>query len=240
MTDLADRHPPRFVDTTQQVVYALSHDFQGPTRHIVAFLQLLEDHLGEGLDDQAQGYIDRVTDAAGALQLKLEAIMRLSRVISRSVEPAPCDAMEVVEEALALFESTIEKLGAIVEVDVSATVVADRSQIVAVLVELIDNSLKFCTFPPRIRIESETSGATCVFRVIDGGPGFEARNPDAAFDLFRRFHTSSVPGTGTGLTIVRRILDRHHSPVTIESTREIGTTVQFALPTDQTMVGGRS
>lgn len=240
MTDLANRQPSRFVDTTQQVVYALSHDFQGPTRHIVSFLQLLEDHLGESLDDQAQGYVDRITDAAEVLQLRLEAITRLSRVISRGVEPAPCNATEVVEEALALLESSIQTRGTIVDVDVSATVIVDRAQLVELFVELIDNSLKFCELPSRLRIEADNGGAYCVFRVIDSGPGFESRSPDTAFDLFKRFHPVSVPGTGTGLAIVRRILDRHHSPVTIESTKESGTTVQFALPTEQEMVRGRS
>ncbi len=231
MTDLAQKPPSTATaDATQQIVSAISHDFQGPTRLIRSFLQLLESELGDNLSEQAKVYLDHVTSAGSTLEERLGAITRLSRVSTLGQEPQPCRIQEAFEDALAILNISINESGSSVEIDeTDAVVIADKAQLAEIFVQLVGNSLKFCTAPAKVRVGIEPRGDRLLISVRDNGPGFNARDSDAAFKLFRRFHKASVPGTGTGLTIVRRILERHEMSVSIKSSAETQTTVEFCL-----------
>ncbi|MCP5034652.1 MAG: HAMP domain-containing histidine kinase [Actinomycetia bacterium] len=230
MPDLQRDDPQASTDETQQVVYAISHDLRASARHIKSFVQLLEGHLGEQLDDEARDYINRIGTAADSLQAKLDALTRLSRVATGGVEPVPCSVREALNDALTVLGPSIRGARVIVGVDPMGMVIADPGQLVTVFVEVIGNALKFCSEPTQIRVTSEADGDRCIVRVVDSGPGFRTGDCNAAFELFRRFHKATIPGTGTGLAIVRRIGDRHRAGVTIDSSPDGGTTVQFTLP----------
>ena len=220
---------------TQQMMYAISHDLLGATRIIKSFAEILESHLGGQLDDEARGYIANIDQAADVLRAKLESLSGLSRVNSRCVAPTACDVGLALDDAVTSLSAGIAGSEAMLDLNVAGSVFADRDQLVDIFVELLGNSLKFCDGPVSISVSSDVLDDRCVVTVIDSGPGFEARDPDLAFDLFRRFHPSRVPGTGTGLTIVRAILDRHNSMATIASTPEGGTTVRFSLKTEESV-----
>jgi len=232
MTDLAQTRslPPE--DITQQIIYAISHDLQGPTRLITSFLQLLEADIGHNLNEQSRSYLDRVNTAADSLQERLGAITLFSRVTSSGQPMQPCSLGRALDAALGLLGPAIAATGSTVEiVGDTPTVLADHAQIEDVFIQVVGNSLKFCEQPANVRIEIESLDQQCSVTISDSGPGFRAKRCDDAFDLFRRFHKATVPGTGTGLAIVRRILQRHGSDAQIDSSPHSNTIVTFALPT---------
>lgn len=229
----------RVAADVQEVVYAISHDLRAPTRHVRSFLQLLVDRNGERFDDVSVGYVHRIEEAAGVLEEKLDALTRYARVISRGGELVPCDASAALAEAVADLGPRVEAAGATIEAGPLPWVIADPGQLATVFAELIDNSVKFGPRPAVVRVASVPSGDRHLLSVVDDGPGFGGHDPSAAFDLFRRFHPRGVPGTGAGLAIVRRIVERHGGRVEIRSGAAAGAAIEFSLrgaddPTDPT------
>lgn len=230
MIELAQKSPLS-TDPAQQVVYAIAHDLQAPTRLIRSFLQLLEADSETQLGVEGRSYLDRVITATHDLQEKLTAITELSRVSSLGQEPYPCTVDDALNDALLRLQPALDNAGAIVRaVNTDHIVLADRAQLMTVFIEVIGNSLKFCDVAVQICVEVTTIEDRCQVSITDSGPGFSARHSAEAFDLFRRFHHADVPGTGTGLAIVRRILDRHQASVAIESSTTAGTIVSIDLP----------
>ncbi len=217
-------------DYAQQIVNAVSHDLKNPTRQIKSFLQILQSHSGSDIDEKGKHYLDLVLQAADTMQVKLDALTLLSRASTADLQIEPCDASAVVDDAVSRLTRQIADAKAVVGLDVTGKVSADHNHLVSVFMELIGNSLKFCEQPATITVRGEVVNSECVFSLSDSGPGFGARDFTAPFDLFRRFHLDDYEGTGTGLTVVRTLLDRHESYPTIESSPDAGTTVRFALP----------
>lgn len=217
-------------DYAAQIVSAVSHDLKNPTRQIKSFLQMLEGHAGDDLDAEGLRYLRLATQAADKMNAKLDSLSHVSQANKGDFQPEPCDAGDLIGAATAKLRTEIDSLGANVVPDVEATVFVDRASLETVFQELIRNSLKFCQSPATINIDGETSKTNCRFTVSDSGPGFDAQDPAAAFSLFRRFHLDDYPGAGAGLTIVRTLLARHGSDVTIESSENAGTTVEFSIP----------
>ena len=217
-------------DYARQIVNAVSHDLKNPTRQIKSFLQMLQNHSGNDIDETGRHYLDLVFQAADTLQAKLDALTVLSRASTSDLNTEICEVSELIDDAVNSHRALIDQSEATIDVDASAKVVADRSHLVSVLSELIGNSLKFCDKPASIRIHAKVSGDECLFAVTDSGPGFDARDFTTPFDLFRRFHLDDYEGTGTGLAVLRTLLLRHGASPTIESSPAAGTTVQFALP----------
>jgi signal transduction histidine kinase len=214
----------------QEIVAAVFHDFRGPTRQIKSFLQLLEAHLGDDLDSEAREYVDLIGSAVDSLQTRLEALSRLSLATTADLQAVECDLGEIIETATAQLSGDIGDLDAAFEIEAGALIAADRDLLGALFVELFANALKFCSEPIRIRVSCEDDQNWCLLTVSDSGPGFAAQDHDDAFDLFKKFHLEDYPGTGTGLAIVRRILERHESTPTIESDPTTGTSIRFRLP----------
>lgn len=230
MNDSANKRQVSETTHAQQIVSAVSHDFRGPARQIKSFLQLLEAHLGDDLDSEAREYVDLIGSAVDTLQMKLEALSRFSRATTADFEPIECDLGEIVEAATAQLSAHLGDLDAVFEVEADALVEADKDLLGALFVELFSNTLKFCSEPIRIRVTCEDDQNSCLLTVSDSGPGFAAQDHDDAFDLFKKFHLEDYPGTGVGLAIVRRILERHESTPTIESDPTTGTSIRFRLP----------
>lgn len=232
MTDLLNSERNTNKDRTQQYMYAISHDLLGATRHIKSFARLLDSHLGDELDEQSRGYMGHISVAATELQAKVESLARLSRATGAgtSHQPRPCKVGAILDDALALLEPTIVASNAAITLEVAGAVLADHDQVVSVFVELIGNSLRFCDSPAKVRLTSEVVAGHCHLTIADSGPGFTSRRTGAAFDLFKTFHHASVSGTGTGLAMVRAILDQHGADVSIDSDSMAGTTVEFRLP----------
>lgn len=218
-------------ELSQQIVYAVAHDLRAPARHVHAFVDLLADHLDDQLDEVGAGYLARLSGAADVFDQKLAALTRFSRVVTEGNEPRCYCANEAVSEAVASLENEIAEANATVVADRLPLVNADPAQLVTVFTELIDNSLKFCPDGTAIRVQSSSTDDEHIILVSDDGPGFRGQDTAAAFQLFRRFHGSSVPGTGTGLAIVERIVRRHGGRVSIDTQPPTGAHVRISLPT---------
>lgn len=214
----------------QQVIAAVAHDFRAPARQMKSFGQLLDAQVGDSLDREPREYLELIGAAADALLLKIDSLTRLSQVWSADFAPRPVVLGSAVSEALANVETLGAKhLDGVSGTDLTSVVMADRDLLVSLLAELIVNAIKFGASPVSVEITATDRERRCAISVIDSGPGFDAKDPVAAFQLFKRFHDSNYPGTGTGLSMVQAILERHRSQATIESASARGTTVQFEL-----------
>ncbi len=222
------------MEFSERIASAVSHDFRSSARQIKSFTQLLEAHLGDGVDAESKVYLEVLGSAADTLQVKLEALDRFSAKSAGRLKLKEWDLRDIAHGAMASIANEVEEAGAAVDIEVSsnpaAKVIVDRERLEILFVELFRNSLQFCQRPARISVRFASVEGGVLVSVTDSGPGFHARDYDKAFDLFRRFHLKDHPGTGTGLAVVRRILERHGTSVTIQSDPAAGTVVQFTIP----------
>ena len=167
------------------------------------------------------------------MQRLIEDLLQLSRVETKARPLAPTDAGEVVADALRLMETSIREVGATVTVGPLPTVMADAAQLSQVLTNLVGNALKYRRpdVPPEVGISAERAGRFWRFAVADNGIGIEAEYFDRIFVIFQRLHTrDEYEGTGIGLAVVRKIVERHGGRIQVESTPGEGSTFFFTLP----------
>jgi PAS domain S-box-containing protein len=217
----------------QRFAYVASHDLQEPLRSIVSFSQLLERRYGGKLDQDADEFIGFIVEGGNRMQRLIEDLLTFSRVATQARPLAPTDAGEVVADVIHAMETPICEAGATVTVEALPTVKADAAQLAQVFTNLIGNALKYRRpdVPPEVRISAERTGRVWRFSVADNGIGIEAEYFGRIFVIFQRLHTrEEFGGTGIGLAIVKRIIDRHGGKVWVESTPGEGTTFFFTLP----------
>jgi len=215
----------------QQFAYVASHDLQEPLRMVTSYLQLLERRYERRLDDDGREFIGYAVEGADRMRQLITDLLDFSRVDRSGRAHAPVDTGPLVQEVLADLKQPIEERGAILTVEGVAMVHADPVQLRQVLQNLISNAIKFCEQTPRVRISVHPTGDECVFAVQDNGIGIDPSFQDRIFVIFQRLNERSrFPGTGMGLAVVKRIVERHHGRIWIESTRGEGTTVYFTLP----------
>ncbi len=217
----------------QRFAYVASHDLQEPLRSIISFTQLLERRYRGKLDSDADEFIAFIIDGGNRMQRLIEDLLQLSRVETKARALAPTEAAEVVADALRLMETPIREAGATVEVGDLPTVMADAAQLVQVFTNLVGNALKYRrpSVPPVVRISAERSGEFWRFAVEDNGIGIEAEYFDRIFVIFQRLHTrEEYAGTGIGLAVARKIVERHGGRIGVESTPGEGSTFHFTLP----------
>jgi PAS domain S-box-containing protein len=217
----------------QRFAYVASHDLQEPLRSIVSFSQLLERRYKGKLDEDADDYIGFIVEGGNRMQRLIEDLLQLSRVETKGRPLAPTDTGEVVADALRLMDASIREAGSTVAVGEMPTVMADAAQLAQVFQNLLGNALKYRRpdVPPEIRITAERAGAFWRFAVQDNGIGIEAEYFDRIFVIFQRLHTrEEYEGTGIGLAVVRKIVERHGGRVGVESIPGEGSTFSFTLP----------
>jgi PAS domain S-box-containing protein len=217
----------------QRFAYVASHDLQEPLRSIVSFSQLLERRYRGQLDADADDYIDFIVEGGLRMQQLITDLLRVSRIETAARPLEPTDAGAVVAAAFRLLETPIREAGATVTVGELPCVLADATQLEQVVVNLLGNAIKYRhpDRPPAIRISARRAGPMVEFAVRDNGIGIEAEYFDRIFEMFRRLHThDEYEGTGIGLAVVKRIVERHGGTVRVESTPGEGTTFFFTLP----------
>jgi PAS domain S-box-containing protein len=225
----------------EQFAFVASHDLQEPLRKIQAFGDRLKARC-EGLQSpDVKDYLERMQGAAARMRTLINDLLAFSRVI-RSSEPfVQVDLAQVTREVLGDLEVRIEKTGARIDVGDLPTLDADPMQMRQLLLNLITNALKF-QMPgatPVIHIQARTltalSGeALCEISVCDNGIGFDEKYVDKMFAVFQRLHgRGEYEGTGVGLAVCRRIVDRHHGNITAKSTPGQGATFTVTLPIHQ-------
>ena len=217
----------------EQFAHVISHDLREPARMVKSFLDLLEKRYSDQLDARAEEYIDYAVDGSERMQEMIRALLTLSRVGTRGKEPAPTNVEGVLARTLKSLSKVIEKSDAEITYDPLPTVVADEAQLAQVFQNLVANGIKFRheNVLPRIHISAERERDKWVFSVADNGIGIDPAQADRIFQIFQRLHTrEEYEGTGIGLALCKRIVERHGGRIWVESEPGAGSTFHFTLP----------
>lgn len=216
----------------EQFAYVASHDLQEPLRAVTGYTQLLVQDYQERLDESAQEYTAYIVDGAKRMQQLIQDLLAYSRVGTRDLTFASTDCNVVLKQVLRNLQVAIAENNAAIVLDSLPTVIADKNQLTQLFQNLIGNAIKFRReAPPQIHISAELKDGEWLFRVQDNGIGMKSRYLDRIFEIFKRLHTrTEFPGTGIGLAICKKIVDRHSGRIWAESEPGIGTTFYFTIP----------
>ncbi len=217
----------------ERFAYVSSHDLQEPLRTMVTFTQLLEKRYKGQMDADADEYIEFIVDAGKRMQHLINDLLQFSRVTTQGRDLKDTDSGGVLKEVLANLNIQIAENGASVTWNPLPVVLADPTQIRQVFQNLIGNAIKFRRDdePPRIQISAKKIDGMVQFSVTDNGIGIEPQYFERIFVIFQRLHgQDKYSGTGIGLALVKRIVERHGGRIWIESELGKGTTFHFTLP----------
>jgi PAS domain S-box-containing protein len=216
----------------QQFAYVASHDLQEPLRNVASCLQLLEQKYKNKLDAQADQYIHYAVDSAVRMKALIQDLLTYSRIATKGKSPEPIDCERILDHTMKNLRSSISATGAAITHDSLPTVLADDTQLLQVFQNLIQNAIKFRRDdPPQIHVSAAKNKNEWIFSVKDNGIGIESRHLDRIFVIFQRLNKrSQYDGTGMGLAIVKKVVERHHGRVWVESKSGLGTTFYFTLP----------
>ena len=215
----------------EQFAFIASHDLQEPLRMVSSYTQLLAQRYEGQLDDKAQKYIRYAVDGATRMQALINDLLAYSRVGTRRLSPEPTDPQAALSVAVQNLTVMIEESRAVITNDNLPTVRADAVQLALVFQNLLANAIKFRgSDVPHIQVSAKDRGNEWVFSVKDNGIGIEPQHADRVFVIFQRLHTrNEYPGTGIGLAVCQRIVERHGGKIWFESTPGSGTTFFFTV-----------
>ncbi|WP_295364339.1 PAS domain S-box protein [Arenimonas sp.] len=229
----------------QDFAFIASHDLQEPLRKIRAFADRLQQRHAAQLADEARDYLDRTTQAAERMQVLINDLLAYSRVAARGKPFVRVKLDQVLAGVLDDLEATIEASGGRIEADPLPEIEGDPTQLRQVFQNLLSNALKFRApeRPPRVRITAEPTGGVdgrqWILRFTDNGIGFEPQYAEKVFGPFQRLHArQQYQGTGIGLAIVRRIVERHRGSIEAEGRPGEGAVFTLRLPERQPGDGG--
>ena len=200
---------------------------------IGSYTQLLEKRYGTQLDQDAREFMDFIVDGATRMKQLIEDLLAYSHVGTRGKELRPVQAQIVLDKALVNLRAAVEHSGAAITHDPLPEVNADDTQLAQLLQNLIANAIKFRNKDeaPRIHVGAEDAGDEWRFSVGDNGIGIEAQYFERIFMVFQRLHTrDEYPGTGIGLAICKKVIDRHGGRIWVESAPGKGSKFYFTLP----------
>jgi signal transduction histidine kinase len=216
----------------EQFAYVASHDLQEPLRAVAGFVELLRRNLKNSLDDKTTEYINFTIDGARRMQTLISGLLEYSRIGTQGKKPQKVNSKEVLDEALARLQAGIEESGAKITADNLPTVYFDDVQLSQLFQNLIGNAIKFRgEKTPRIHINASQHDDAWQFAVTDNGIGIELQYADRIFQIFQRLHSrEKYPGTGIGLSICKKIVERHNGKIWVESKPGSGSTFYFTVP----------
>ena len=223
----------------EQFAYVASHDLQEPLRMVSSYTQLLAERYGDKLDQDAKDFIGYAVDGSIRMQTLINDLLQYARVGTRGQELAATNMRGPLDSAIATMQSRIDETGAVVSIGDMPTVLADCAQITQLFQNLLGNAIKFAKADevPRIGISAERTRGEWVFSVCDNGVGIDPKYHARVFEIFQRLHSrSEYSGTGIGLAICKRIVERHGGKIWVESEVDRGATLKFSLPIQQSGV----
>ncbi len=230
-----DRHARELARSNQelqQFAYVASHDLQEPLRMVSSYTELLAQRYAGQLDADANDFIAFAHDGAKRMEQLIQDLLAYSRVHTREVRFEPVDCQSAIERALKNLQVSIEESGAAVVCEPLPAVVGDGAQLTQLFQNLIGNAIKYRSAQaPRIHIRAERRGPEWVFAVRDNGIGIDPQYAQRIFVIFQRLHShAEYPGTGIGLAIAKKIVERHGGRIWVESQPGDGSTFFFTLP----------
>jgi signal transduction histidine kinase len=216
----------------EQFAYVASHDLQEPLRMVASYTELLGERYRGKLDANADKYIGYAVDGAQRMQRLIRDLLAYARVSSQAKPLQPTDASAVVASVIQLMRATIESNQAEIVCGALPTVMADELQLGQVFQNLINNAIKFhAERPPRVEVSAHAKGGAWDFAVQDNGIGMDMESAGRIFQMFQRLHSrEEYEGTGIGLAIAKRIVERHGGRIWCESVVGQGSTFHFTLP----------
>lgn len=216
----------------QQFAYAASHDLQEPLRGVAGFIKLLEKRYSDKLDEKGNEFMSYITDGIKRMEMLIKDLLEYSRLETKGKTLNRTNCSEILEQAIHNLRSAIEENGVQVTHDVLPMVMADSSQMSRLFQNLIGNAIKFRSHePPKIHISAEQKGEEWIFCVKDNGIGIDPKNFERIFNIFQRLHTrEEYDGTGIGLSICKKIVERHSGGIWVESEPGKGSTFYFSIP----------
>jgi PAS domain S-box-containing protein len=218
----------------QDFAYVASHDLQEPLRKIQAFGNLLEEEYGSVLGE-GKMYLNRMRDAASRMRNLINDLLTFSRVTTKAQPFSPVDLTAVLQDVLGDLEPRLQASQGTIQVGDLPTIEADPQQMYQVFQNLLSNALKFHKpdVPPEVKVYAEISSSEqrCQLFVEDNGIGFDEKYLDRIFTVFQRLHgKGKYEGTGVGLAVVRKIVERHGGSVTAKTSNGNGATFIVTLP----------
>ena len=212
----------------QRFAYILSHDLQEPLRMVASYLEILAAELDDTLDEETREYIDFAVDGAERMQRMIDGLLEYSRVESRGGEFRAVDAQAVFETVEQDLELRIEEEEATVRAETLPTVYADEQQLGQLFQNLVGNALNHGGSGVTVEVTAEERATAYEFAVTDDGPGIPENRRKELFEFFETAADSD--GTGMGLAICQRIVERHDGEIWVDGDPDEGTTVSFTLP----------
>jgi signal transduction histidine kinase len=215
----------------EQFAYVASHDLQEPLRMITSYMQLLKQRYSAQLDRSGNEFVDFALDGATRMQRLITDLLAYSRVGTRGQPFESVDLGEIVRRTLQNLEVAVQETGAQVTTDALPTVAGDPVQLTQLFQNLVANALKFRgESRPRVHITAERNGTAWHLRVRDNGIGISSQDFERIFVIFQRLHhRDKYTGTGIGLAICKKIVERHGGRIWVESSPGHGTTFHFTL-----------
>ncbi len=220
----------------EQFASIASHDLQEPLRKVQTFAAQLNAKESENLSEQGQDFLRRMSDAAGRMRTLIDDLLMFSRVSTQGHPFTPVNLGHVISQVLVDLEVSIEESRALVTVGLMPTIEADPLQMRQLFQNLLGNALKFRRpeVTPELRVEAQVVDHVAQLTVRDNGIGFDEQYATRIFRAFERLHgTRAYPGTGIGLALCRKIVERHHGAITAASEIDHGATFTVRLPVTQ-------
>jgi signal transduction histidine kinase len=216
----------------EQFAYVASHDLQEPLRMVSSYTQLIVRRYGERLDSDGKEFMDFIVDGAARMKQLIEDLLAYSRVGTRGKELKATDCEVVLQKALTNLRATVEASSALVTHDPLPTIEADATQLVQLFQNLIGNAIKFRgTNAPCVHVSAKEQDDAWLFGVEDNGIGIDPQYSERIFMVFQRLHNKAeYPGTGIGLAICKKVVDRHGGRIWVESKSDCGSNFYFTLP----------
>jgi len=208
----------------------VAHDLRSPLLTISGYCHLLQEEWEGPFPPKAAGYLEQILGGAARMDRLIHDLLEYSRAACSRRLLQTVDMESVVVQARANLEASIQAEEAQIDVDPLPTVIGDQTQLVQLFQNLLDNAIKFRRQPsPRVRMTALRNGDSWQFTVQDNGIGIEQEHFDRIFQTFQRLHGREYPGTGIGLALCNKIVERHGGRIWLESIIGQGTTFHFTL-----------
>ncbi len=216
----------------EQFAYVASHDLQEPLRAVTSYAQLLASKYKGNLDAKGDKYISYIVEGATRMQQLINDLLEFSRVGTHSKELEPIVCKALLSKVLDNLKVAIAESHALVTYDPMPTVMGDETQLIQLFQNLIGNAIKFRREePPKVHVSAMQTENEWTFEVRDNGIGMEPEYFDRIFTIFQRLHSrKEYPGTGIGLAVCKKIVERHGGRIWVESTLGVGTIFHFTIP----------